>query len=456
MPKNIEDIIVPDRKSIRDIPIPSGRKKINLVDAFTPKNSPPPESAPSSPLPPPPPPPPPPPRSRFITRDGLGDGSNRKYSKKSIWIGAGVAVVVLFITIFSLMVGATLNYTPKTAIINFNKDVYTAHKDAENQLLFSVIKLSGDKGVEVPASGEERVSRKAQGTIIVYNNSGTNSQRLIKTTRFETPDGKIYRVESDIIVPGQKRVGGDLVPGSLEITVVADEPGESYNIPPTDFTLPGLKGDSKYTTIYARSKGAMTGGFVGIEKKVSSADLSKAKTTLEASLKEELLTQARAQLPEDFILFPNLTSIIYEDLPQSNQAGSQATVNERGNFYGVMFKKKDLVNYLAQKKLVASADTPVDISDLSSLELSFVGQPLGDLLKAEQISFQIDGSTTVVFITDEEALRSDLAGTKKSDQDAVLSEYPSIMSARAILRPFWKNSFPTDASKIKIVKNIQK
>lgn len=445
MPKNIEDIIVPEKKSIRDIPIPDSRRKVNIVDAFSPK-----ETETSTPPPP----------SNFrpsISRGSYGSlPSNRHYSKKSIWIGAGIALIVLVVAIFSLRTSATLTYIPKSVAINFTKDVYTAHKNTENQLLFSVIKLSGEKGLAAPASGEVKVSRKAQGTIVVYNDYGAQPQKLVKTTRFQTPDGKIYRVGTDISVPGQKIVDGKLVPGSLEIMVVADQPGDTYNIPPSDFTLPGLKGDPKFSKIYARSKTAMTGGFVGMEKAVSPEDTTKAKSSLEAALKTELLAQANAQVPADYILFPNLVSIVYEDLPQSNQTNSGATINERGNFYGVMFKKQDLVSFLVQKKAVADTGILVDIPDISSLDLSFVGQPQGDLLNTEQISFQVTGNVITTFVVDEEALKKDLSGTKRNEEDAVLKKYPGIVSANAVLRPFWNNTFPTDVSKIKIVKSTQK
>jgi len=35
-----------------------------------------------------------------------------------------------------------------------------------------------------------------------------------------------------------------------------------------------------------------------------------------------------------------------------------------------------------------------------------------------------------------------------------LSKYTSIQEAEAVLRPFWKRSFPTDVKKIKIEKVI--
>ena len=48
------------------------------------------------------------------------------------------------------------------------------------------------------------MERKASGQIIVYNAYNDNNQKLIKNTRFETPDGKIYRIQASIIVPGTK------------------------------------------------------------------------------------------------------------------------------------------------------------------------------------------------------------------------------------------------------------
>jgi len=58
---------------------------------------------------------------------------------------------------------------------------------------------------------------------------------------------------------------GKTVPGSIEVTVYADEPLSKYNIGLTDFTVPGFKGAPQFETFYARSKTPMTGGFTGME-----------------------------------------------------------------------------------------------------------------------------------------------------------------------------------------------
>jgi len=425
MPRNIDDIVVPiNKKSIRSIPIPENRVSENhvLKPRFT--------SHPNSP----------------------------KYSRKFLWIGIGIAAIVLFFAAFSLFSGATVSYTPKSAQLTFNKDTYTAYKSGDKTLLFSVIKLSDDKGVKTPASGEENVSLKASGTIVVYNNAGKNDQKLIKNTRFQSSDGKIFKIPNEIIVPGQKTQNGALVPGSIETTVVAAEAGAEYNIDLSDFTIPGFKGTPQFTTIYARSKTPMTGGFIGARKKVSDSDLAAANTTLNTTLKNGLMDQAKAQVPADFIIFPNLIYIAYSSLPQTNPTDNGVTVNQHADLYGVMFKKTDLANFLASKKLTDDASGPVDVPDLTNLDLSFVGQTAKDLLKVDQLNFQVTGSATAVFLTDENALKNDLVGKNNSDLDSILKKnYPGILDATSVIRPFWKSVFPSDPEKIRIIeKNINK
>jgi hypothetical protein len=444
MPKNIEDIIPGDRRSIRSIPIPEGRRKINLNKVLPPEQA---AAIPKrrvedeAPLP----------RITAYRPEASFAKLPTHSSKKGIWITAILAILILGVAVFSLFKGATLTYTPKSSVVSFNKDSYAAFKSGDGNLIFSVIKLSGDKGTQAPASGQENVSVKASGTVLVYNNEKT-SQKLVKTTRFQTSDGKIFRTPNDITIPPQKTIDGALTPGSTEVTLVADQPGADYNIAPSDFTIPGLKGTPRFTTMYARSKTPMTGGFVGVRKNVSAADLSTAVSGLQTALKNDLLTQARAQVPEDFILYPNLVSISYTDLPQTNPTDQGVTVNEHGDFYGIMFKKDDLAQFLASKKLT-DAPTGVEIPELASLDISLINKNTDDLLKADAINFEVTGQGTIVSKTDESALQKDLAGMKKSDIPSVLSKYPSILNASAVIRPFWSSSFPTNPLKIKIVRS---
>ncbi len=436
MPKNIDDVILPERrKSIRNIPIPAGRHKTVSLDGVKKRLSAA-EKNEAAEMPPVPPKrvPPPPRRAR---------GSRRR-----AWIATGLVLLVIMFGALSMFDKATLSYVPKSVPLTFSNEIFSAAKTGEGELLYSVVKLSGDKGKSVAATGEQEVSRKASGTIVVYNDTATE-QTLIENTRFESTAGKIYRIQKGISIP--KKVGTQ--PGSLEVTVYADAAGEAYNSAPTDFTVPGLKGTPRYTTVYARSKTPITGGFVGKERAVSAFDLEKAKADLKSALAEELLGKAQAEVPEDFILFPTLSTVTYEDLPQSaSDSSNSVNVNLRGHLYGIMFKKVELARELSHNKAILQANDTVDLTTFEGLKLSFSGTPPTDLLSLSRINFKVEGSSVLVWRTDEVALKSDLLGRQKKEVASILKNYPTIASADATMRPFWKMSFPKEAEKISIRK----
>ncbi len=462
MPKNIEDIVPinhlekeemeiktprSSKRSIRDVPVPERRRPINLIDGVAPKGpggverrqirS---EDVPIPRIKVP--------AHRVVIHEAPTEQIIRRVAtkrispKKTTWIAALVGLLILTFAVLSLFEGATLTYTPASLPLAFANDMYTANKSGDGDLFYSVVKLTGQKQKEVPATGEQEVSEKARGTIVVFNEASNTPQKLIKNTRFETADGKVYRVQTDITVPGKNGT----TPGSLEVAVLADKAGAESNIGLTDFTIPGLKGDPRYTTIYARSKTPMAGGFVGIRKQVSGADAEAARAELEAALREELIKAAQAQVPEDFILFPNLTVITFAELPQTAGEGNNAVVNIEGNLEGAMFKRDDLEAYLATSKISPDFSN-ADIPELENLEIQFAGgEP--NLSSAESISFQINGNATLVLKTDQTALKNDLRGVPEKNLETILTKYPSIESANAVIRPMWKSSFPEDASDI--------
>jgi len=456
MPKNIEDIIVPEkRKSIRDIPIPDGRKKKVSASKQNP-------SAPIQEI-----------RQRTEFDDyrenqtelpkkrafenpyagmravsvGRGIKRGRKFC---IALGAG-ALIVIF-AIMNFFSGGTLSYVPRSLALSFDNESMVAHKSGEEGPLFSVVKLTLDKGANLTARGEEEVNRKASGTIIVYNDASTAPQRLVEKTRFEASDGKVYRIENAITIPGRRTVGGKTEPGSIEVVVYADESGVAYNQDLTDFTLPGLKGTDRYKTIYARSKTPMTGGFVGKMKIVSDEEKVSALENLRNILEDEVIESAREQVPTDFVLFPSLATITFEELPQVDAGEGSVTLTIRANLLGVMFKKSDFSKSLATKKTALSPSDQVVFDPLESLDVRFSGGIPSDLLKADKINLSLSGNASLVWNTDETALRSSLVGKNKSEVESILNNFPSIKEADVVLRPFWKSSFSDKESKITIKK----
>ena len=62
-----------------------------------------------------------------------------------------------------------------------------------------------------PATGSSTVGTKAVGALTIYNNYSAQAQILVATTRFQSPDGKIFHLVNKTTVPGAKVVNGKIV-----------------------------------------------------------------------------------------------------------------------------------------------------------------------------------------------------------------------------------------------------
>jgi len=192
------------------------------------------------------------------------DHSGFNGKRFALWSVAVVAVLFLIFSFTGLFAGATIKITPRQEKSIIDGVFSLSQEEKAGDLSFEVMILAGEKSMDIEATEERQVDRKASGEIVVYNAHDSASQRLIKNTRFEAPDGKIYRIKDSIIVPGTSVENGEIVPGSVSATVYADEPGEDYNKGFSDFTIPGFKGSPRYENFYARSKTEITNGFSGV------------------------------------------------------------------------------------------------------------------------------------------------------------------------------------------------
>jgi len=384
-----------------------------------------------------------------------GVQSPRKVSRSIIWGIATLTVFFLFISIFNLFYGALIKVTPKIqdSLID---GMFSAYKNVtdDNVLSFQIMMLSSEETKEVPASLEKEVNRKASGTIVVYNEYSSKSQKLVKNTRFEAPDGKIYRIKTSIVVPGTRVDSGEIIPGSVEAVVYADEPGEGYNYGFSDFTIPGFKNSPQYEKFYARSKTEMTGGFSGILKYPSDEDLEKARDELGTQLKESLFEKAHAQKPEGFVLYENAMFFELNEPGEIEETtGKTVDVIREGKFYGVLFNKIELSKFIASRALSSFDGEEVIVTNIEDLNFSITGNNLVTSLD-EKIEFSLTGNVNIVWVVDEDLLKERLVGVPKKNFQEILSEFPYIERAKANLRPFWKRSFPDETKYIKVEQNI--
>ncbi len=453
MAKNIlQDIVPPEKRSIRNIPVPARRRPFIQAPLSTPR-----EFANDV-------------RSERDTEAKDNDsiesdnnvarvypyneevGTGSKRPKKGIWIVSGIVVVILLLTIFSLFTSATVTVTPNKETLNGGNTVFSAYQgDHGSGVPYKIVKITQNLGQTVPATGEVNQSTKASGQIVIYNNYSSSSQKLVANTRFETPEGLIFRINQAVVVPGSSTKNGIILPGSLTVTVYADQPGDTYNIPLKDFTIPGLKNDPRYKYIYARSKTPMTGGFVGTVKNVSPSDLATAEATIDANLKVALMQEITSQVSSSSVVFPDGIFTTFSSLPQSQGSDKSVQVNEQGTLTAIVFDQSALTNYIEQTLSSKYVNTPNHIASISALPFAIQNKATFDPNRDTLFTFTLTSDINVVADFDQTKLASDLAGKPKSSIEAILGQYPGIASIRAVISPFWKGSFPTDTKKISIV-----
>jgi hypothetical protein len=378
----------------------------------------------------------------------------KKKSRFGLWLSIFFLIIIFFFVFSFVFSGVKIKVTPKQEAVLISGE-FTAFRDAQSgELSFDVMTLGRDVSIEVVATGEEFVEEKASGKIVIYNDYSSAGQKLIDNTRFETPNGLIFRIKEGVTVPGQKVVDGKTVPGSIEVNVFADEAGENFNIGLSDFTIPGLKSDPRYSKFYARSKTVMSGGVSGMVRKASDSDLEKASRDLESQLESEILVEAMSVKPEGFILLDN-AFVIESDLKTANGSDGSVVVTKSATFYGLIFNEKEFAEFVADKTVSSYDGSLVELVETDSLVFEMDASDKANLPNTESVNFELNGNTKVVWTFDEEALIESLKGQSKNDVDSILSRYTGIESAEVVVRPFWKRTIAENDKKIKLEKIIQ-
>lgn len=372
-------------------------------------------------------------------------------NKNTWWSLGGIILVVGIIYILGAFFSeASIEITERTDSLPVNIQM-TAKKIANSELPFEVSIVKGSETKSVVATGTKNIERKASGRVVIYNNYGTAPQRLIKNTRFEASNGKIYRIANEITVPGAYKKNGETIPGSVETIVYAEAIGPAYNQGLTDFTIPGFKGDSRYSKFYARSKTELSGGYSGTAPIASAKDTAAAKVAIETSLRGDLLHEASSQVPAGYILYKDATNVSFEEVNENSDKKS-VVIKENGTLLGVLLLREKLLGEIKNSLSAKAKDaTPFRINSIEML--SFVFQNPKSIIDTDtkEISFTLTGKVDVTYIVDKESLSKDLAGKGKQEFQSILAKYPSVYKARIIsINPFWARYFPNNPGKINI------
>jgi hypothetical protein len=425
MPKTIEDIIPPSRR--RQMTAESAPEQVPKIPTNT------------SSLPPVPPMPPTPP-----SRVRINTGRSFPYGTAL----TALIVIVICAGVLYAFSNARVDVTPRTQMATVNAD-FSATRGA-GDLPFDVITVTKTASKEVPAESTQTANDSAQGTIVI-SNTQNKAQTLINNTRFQAGSGQIFHIHAPITIPPASATG----PGTATVTVYADQPGQTFNIGPSTFTVPGLQGSPAYAQVTAKSSAPMVGGFSGTRASVSQATDDATHASLQSALSANLQSALNGRVPSGNIILPDSSFISYQALPDTATSSNTVNVSEQGTVTAIVFPTDPLAKAIAYKSVGTYAGEPLTLGDVSKLGFSMTGSAsTTELASAQSLTFSLSGNAGLVWKVDPSKIAGAVAGKNRDSAQSILSGFPEVDKAVLILRPFWTSSFPQDPSHIKV--NVQK
>lgn len=232
---------------------------------------------------------------------------------------------------------------------------------------------------EFSSTGQGKDERNAKGIITIYNDYSTSPQILVAITRFETPDHKIFRLDSRIVIPGATTKNGELIPSSIDVKVTADKSGPDYNIeacnlPDCKFTIPGFEGTSKFEGFYGVSTKPMTGGALASVPLVTSEDLKEAEGIIFEKVMDSINQDLENKIPkkpkELKVLSGAKSSINLTNLNSDAVSGDYRknfSVSVEGEIKVIAFDEDNIIEYI-QEVLEKDKDENYDYCQKPELE----------------------------------------------------------------------------------------
>jgi len=378
-----------------------------------------------------------------------------KTSKKAIWWPVSTILLLLCLagaSYFLIKPKTEISIWPRKSPLAVKTQVLVSKNASQGaDIIVGEIKTQEcSSSQEFPATGARSVGTKASGTIRVYNAYSTTPQILIANTRFVSDNGKLFRIPQKITIPGAHYEGSKLIPGELETTVEAGEPGEEYNIGPSTFSLPALAGTSRYTAFYAKSFGSMTGGSKNQTTQVTEEDLSSAQETLTTIALDNCQKMLQASLsPEEYVINEEaLRSEIIEANPLTKvgQEVDKFTFNIKAKATALVFKKSDLESFA--RTYIASKVPEGKQLDANSVAISYSPQDV-DLSKGK-IVLSVEISAEIYQTIDENSIKEAVRFQRPDEAAASLGRFPEISDFQVRLWPFWANKTPSEVESIAV------
>ncbi len=341
--------------------------------------------------------------------------------------------------------------TPWTWQGNLTADKAASQDDLANGVLAAQV-FTANKNVtdSFKASGQSDVSLKATGMITIYNDYSTKPQELVATTRFLTPDGKIFRITKNVTVPGATKVAdGSLQASSITAPIVADQAGPAYNIGPVaKLTIPGFQKDPQYSGFWGTINASTTGGYTGQRAVPTQADIAAAKASTTADLQASLQGGFSGTYPNNFKILDGATKVNVGTLTVNT------TTDDNGNFTVFATATLSAIGFdesALKDALLAQAQATEASSTFADVNLNY-SNVSADFTKG-QVSFSLAVQADLEPAFMPVDFEQEILGKSVADARTAISTLPQLSHAEISVWPVWLSTIPSNPAKVKIAEN---
>ena len=375
----------------------------------------------------------------------------RRKNRQRNYFSLILAIVALtLLLLYSLLFHrAEIVATGSTSTITLQNEQYVANLTGQSGLRF-IRPNTFSKTIDTYREGsrEENRETRATGVVTVFN-SGTSPKTYIKNTRFQDGNERVYRAFNRFTVPA---ANGD-TPGSTEVLVFADAPGDSFNSESgARYVLPALREQQSpdFDLVYASQSEPIAGGFSGVIRVPTESDIASAERELEDRLSEELLQDFIRQLPADYIVnndnqLIEISDVTFAQKPDTERGG--VVIEARAELDAVVFNKNDFDRFLAEENGQQSGSV---LENVDELEISVDSRGF-DLTEDEEFTFSITGQPVFVLKPDPQELARAIAGKKASHVRTGLVAGVEDDSIESIdISPFWRRTLPDNPDHIEV------
>lgn len=281
------------------------------------------------------------------------------------------------------------------------------------------------------------VSGTATGQVTIKNDS-PNEMTLIKTTRLLSENNVLFRLSDRYIIPAG---------ASVKANVYADQPGESGDIGPSKFSIPGLSADTQ-KLVYATSESSMVGGSGKIGF-ISADDMNAAYQNYSTKVKETF--ESTHQSNSDFF-DKSVVTILSQNASSSYNIGDETsafTISGTSTVMILSYSSEELktkINQEINNKVDEGTEKILSINENPKITVANVDS----VNKSVQLSVATD---VLVTLDDSSTLleKSNFLNKNKAEIERYVISLPHVTGMDIKFTPSWVTKTPSNPDKLKIV-----